>query len=45
VREVVYPLPLVTVQVIPVIADTHRNGPTPVALPHRAKLAAQIVSA
>ncbi len=27
------PLPLVTVQVTPVVADTQRKGPTPVSVP------------
>jgi hypothetical protein len=31
--EIWNPLPPVTVQVIPVVADRHRNGPTPVAVP------------
>ena len=30
---IVKPLPLVTVQVTPVVADTQRKGPTPVAVP------------
>lgn len=32
-RETWKPLPFVTVQVMPVVADSQRNGPTPVSVP------------